>query len=247
MHRWVLILETLSDGQAWGVRELARATGIPRSAVHRSVHEMSVAGLLSTDDLGGPFRVGPTLTRIAALVAANVDVRRIGRSIIEKAGSEIGETVVLTVYDPRRRQFAAVDAAETRHTIRYIWEALRDWNDLHLGASGKGILAFLPESDRESILAGLPDPLPGPQRRSHAALRAELATARQRGYAISHGERYEGAIGVSVPYRDGTGAVAGDLIGTWPDNRTSQRKEVAAAATLVSAGDELSRALGCAI
>lgn len=244
MQRWVLILEALADGQAWGIRELARVTGIPRSAVHRSVHEMSAAGLLSTEEPGGRFRIGPTMARIAALVSSNVDVRRVGRPIIERAAAVIGETVVLTVYDPRRRQFAAVDAAETHHTIRYIWEALRGWSDLHLGASGKGILAFLPYDDQELILAGLPDPIPGNRPMTHATLREELVAAKERGFAISHGERYEGAIGVSAPYRDGTGAVGGDLIGTWPDNRTSEKKEAGAAATLVSACDGLSRALG---
>ena len=62
---------------------------------------------------------------------------------------------------PVRRQFSAVDAVETSHPIRYLWESLRDWSDLHLGSSGKGILAFLPPDEQAAILDRLPDPIPG--------------------------------------------------------------------------------------
>ena len=145
---------------------------------------------------------------------------------------------------PQRRQFSAVDAAETSHPIRYLWESLRDWSDLHLGSSGKGILAFLPPDEQDAILDRLPDPIPGRTALTKARLREELAAARQRGYVVSHGERFEGAVGVSAPVRDARGRVVGDLIATWPDNRTDADKEAAAGIIVRSAADDLSRRLG---
>ena len=62
--------------------------------------------------------------------------------------------------------------------------------------------------------------MPGPGRRDQGELREELDAARRRGFVVSHGERYEGAVGVSAPVRDARGRVIGDLIATWPDNRT---------------------------
>ena len=118
---------------------------IPRSAAHRILHDMAAprparAGRRGRVASGS----GPDLARIGQLVAEHLDVRRVGRPFLERASAAIGETVVIAVYDPHRRQFSAVDAVETSHPIRYIWESLRDWSDLHLGSSGKGILAFLP-------------------------------------------------------------------------------------------------------
>jgi DNA-binding IclR family transcriptional regulator len=245
MARWARVLESFAERGEWGIRDLARETAIPRSAIHRIVTEMAALGLLTADG-DGRYSIGPDLARIGILVAGRVDVRRIGRPILERVAAEIGETVVLALYDPSRRQFSAVDAVETSHPIRYIWESLRDWSDVHLGSSGKGILAFLPESEREGVIAALPDPIPGRRPVSKDAFRRELAVARERGWVISHGERYDGAIGVSAPIRDAAARVIGDLIGTWPDNRTGPRKEADAAVAIKRGADELSRRLGWA-
>ena len=244
MSRWVRVLEAFAAEGAWGVRDLARATGIPRSAIHRIVHDLTGLGMLAPAAEAGRYEVGPVLARIGVLVAEGLDVRRVGRPVLERASAAIGETVVLALYDAARRQFWAVDAVETSHPIRYIWESLRDWGDLHLGSSGKGILAFLPDDEREAILAALPDPVPGRVPVPKARLRAELAAARDRGYVVSHGERFEGAIGVSAPVRDGAGRIAGDIIATWPDNRTDDAKEAAAGRIVTAAAHELSTRLG---
>ena len=244
MARWVRVLEAFAESGEWGIRDLARATDIPRSAAHRILHDMAALGLLAPADEAGRFRVGADLARIGLLVAEHLDLRREGRPFLERASAAIGETVVIAVYDPVRRQFSAVDAVETSHPIRYIWESLRDWSDLHLGSSGKGILAFLPPDEQAAILDRLPDPVPGRTGLSKARLRAELEADRRRGYVVSHGERYEGAVGVSAPVRDARGRVVGDLIATWPDNRTDRAKEVAAGAVVRAAADDLSRRLG---
>jgi DNA-binding IclR family transcriptional regulator len=214
------------------------------SASHRLLHEMTRLGLLVDGTDRGQFVVGPELNRLAVLLADRLDVTRVGRPILAATAEDIGETVILAVYSPTRRKFWAVDAAEAPHAIGYIWGALRDWSDLHLGASGKGILAFLPEDEREAILSGLPDPIPGLRPISKAALRDELAGARQRGYVVSRGERYAGAIGISAPIRNAAGRVIGDVIAAWPDNRTSPEKERRVGDAIVAAADRLSEVLG---
>ena len=244
MARWVRVLEAFAEEGEWGVRELARSTAIPRSAAHRILHDMVALGLLAPADDPGRFRVGADLARIGLLVAEHLDVRRVGRPFLERASATIGETVVLALYDRGRRQFSAVDAVETSHPIRYLWESLRDWSDLHLGASGKGILAFLPPDEQAAILDRLPDPIPGRTPRPKSRLRRELESARRRGYVVSHGERFEGAVGVAAPVREARGRVVGDLIATWPDNRTSDDKEAAAGDVVRAAADDLSRRLG---
>jgi DNA-binding IclR family transcriptional regulator len=244
MARWVRVLEAFAEQGEWGVRDLSRSSGIPRSATHRILHDMAGLGLLSKTDEPGRFRVGPDLARIGSGVAEHLEVQRVARSILEATAATIGETIVFAVYDPQRRKFSAVDAVETNHPIRYIWESLKDWSELHLGSSGKGILAFLPPAERDAIIDLLPDPIPGRHRLTKARLRRELETARQRGYVVSHGERYEGAVGVSAPIRDARGRIVGDLIATWPDNRTSDAKETNAGSIVRAAADELSRRLG---
>jgi DNA-binding IclR family transcriptional regulator len=243
MGRWVEVLNAFLRRDEWGVRELAAETNLPRSAVHRILHEMQRQDLLSAG-VGGRFRVGPLLVRTALILADRLDVTRVARPVLERVAASTGETAILCLYAPNRRQFWAVDAAESAHPIRYIWESLRDWNDLHDGSSGKGILAFLTPEEQGDILTRLPDPIPGVRPLPKAVLREQLAEARARGYVISRGERVVGAVGASAPIRDATGRVVGDIVITWPDNRTSESREELLGEAAREAADEISRGMG---
>jgi len=243
MGRWLEVLNAFLRRDEWGVRDLAAETGLPRSAVHRILHEMQRQDLLSALP-GGRFRVGPLLIRTALILADRLDITRVARPVLERVTASTGETAILCLYAPNRRQFWAADAAESAHPIRYIWESLRDWNDLHVGSSGKGILAFLPPEEQGDILTRLPDPIPGMRPIPKSVLRQELAEARERGYVVSRGERIPGAVGASAPIRDATGRVVGDIVISWPDNRTSEAREEALGGVARDAAAEISRNLG---
>jgi len=184
------------------------------------------------------------LIRQALILGDRLDVTRVARPVLERTTARTGETTILCLYAPVRQQFWAVDAAESAHPIRYIWESLRTWGELHVGSSGKGILAFLPDLERDEILAGLPDPVPGLRPISKSQLRAELDAARTRGYVVSHGERFSGAVGASAPIRDATSRVRGDVVISWPDNRTSVERELELGLAARDAAAEISHGLG---
>jgi len=244
MGRWAEVLGAFLRQDEWGVRDLAAATGLPRSAVHRILHEMARQDMVVPGREPGRFRVGPFLTRLALILAERSDVTRVARPVLERTTGQTGETTILCLYAPARQQFWAVDAAESAHPIRYIWESLRDWGEVYVGSTGKGILAFLPPDEQESIIRPLPDPIPGLRPISHAQLRAELVSARERGFVVSHGERFQGAVGASAPIRDASGRVLGDVVISWPDNRTSPERELELGLAARAAGGEISRALG---
>ena len=75
-------------------------------------------------------------------------------------------------------------------------------------------------------------------------LRRRLAETRGRGFAVSHGDRFPGAVGIAAPIRDAEGAILGDLIAGWPDNRTSEEKERLVARVIVASARRLSEAIG---
>jgi IclR family KDG regulon transcriptional repressor len=244
MARWLMVLEAYARHPEWGVRDLAAATGLPRSSVHRIVREMTALGLLTPAGTNGRAEVGPTLMRLAVSLTEHVDVLRVAGPVLEALRDETGETAILTIHDRTRRMFRAVTAAESSHPIRYIWEALQEWSVLYAGASGKGILAFLAPEEQRRILDALPDPLPLPSGVSKAALIASLSRAARDGFVISHGERFAGAVGVAAPLRDATGRVVGSVLLGWPDNRTDASKEQAAAQAAVRSAAAISTALG---
>jgi DNA-binding IclR family transcriptional regulator len=79
---------------------------------------------------------------------------------------------------------------------------------LHVGASGKVILAFTDDEQRERILDCLTyEPLTSATISGRQQLAEELAVVGERGWAMSMGERIPGAAGVSVPVRGASGLV----------------------------------------
>jgi DNA-binding IclR family transcriptional regulator len=246
MARWLTVLEAYARRPEWGIRDLAAATGVPRSSVHRIVRDMTSLGLLTPAGIDGRTEVGPTLMRLAVGLTGRVDVLRAAGPVLDALRDETGETAILTIYDRTRRMFRAVTAAESSHPIRYIWEALQEWSELYVGASGKGILAFLAPDEQRRILEALPDPLPRPSGTMKAALQASLAKAARDGWVISHGERFAGAVGVAAPIRGADRRVVGSVLLGWPDNRNDRSKELAAARAAVGSADRISVALGYA-
>lgn len=244
MARWLRILEVFLEAEEWGVRELARRSDLPRSAVHRTLHEMERLGVLAEAGEPGRFRPGPELIRIATGISSRLDMRRLARPILEETMEECQETVVLTMYDPGRRQFFAMDAVEPRRAVRYIWDALREWTNLFTGSSGKGILAFLPAEEQAEVLAEVPDPVPGIRPITRAELVWQLAEARSLGYVVSRSERHEGAMGAAAPIYDARGRVVGDLIITAPESRMSQRLDKEWGELARQAAGRISTALG---
>lgn len=244
MGRWLIVLEAFAHTPEWGVRDMAAHTGLSRSSVHRIVREMVELGLLTPASTKGRTSVGPALAALVLGFTERIDIVRVARPILEDLRDATGETAILALYDRTRRQFRAVAASESAHPIRYIWGSLQGWRDVHLGASGKGILAFLPADEQAAILADLPARTDDGRVISRARLERELAQAARDGWVISHGDRYPGAVGVSAPIRDAGGRVVGDILLGWPDNRTDPDKEARAARVAAAAALRVSESLG---
>lgn len=244
LGRWLEVLNAYVLKDEWGVRELATAIDLPRSAVHRILHEMRRLGLLSASDSTGQFKVGPVLARLSIVLARRLDVTRVGRPVLEEVASLTDETVILGLYAPTRHQVFAVDAVESPHPVRYIWDSVRGWRDLHAGATGKGVLAFLTDSEQDEIIAALPDPILLARPIRKATLRRQLKDAQRVGYVVSRGETFEGAVAVAAPIHDATGAVVGDMVISWPDNRTSPEREKQHGEIVRAGAAAVSRGLG---
>jgi DNA-binding IclR family transcriptional regulator len=241
--RWIAVLTSFTETQEWGVRDLAKSLGFARSSVHRILQSMEEEGLVTQDAETGKYRVGPELLRFALVVSSQMDLATVAPDILRAAARTSGETAVLAMYVRSRHQFRTVDAAESDHAVRYIPNDIGEWGSLHVGASGKGILAFLPQGEQEAILAELADPVPE-LNISKADLRSQMAKARALGFVISHGERAEGTVGAAAPIYDGAGRLIGDLIITWPSYRNSPAYELEVGAHARRHAAEISSALG---
>jgi IclR family transcriptional regulator, acetate operon repressor len=146
-----------------------------------------------------------------------------------------GETVFLGTLASDGMSVVYVDRVESEQIIRYA-AGVGDRRPLHATSSGKAILAFLSEEQREPILAALP--LARHTERtvtSVAALRAVLDEIRSTGVCVSIDEIVRGASGVAAPLFDRHGRVAGACaIGGPTDRVRPQLRRLATEVTVTA-------------
>lgn len=226
------------------VREIAREMGTSPSTVHRLLQTFEDRSLVRRDG-SGAYVGGLELVRLGRL-ASRFSVQAAVRPVLDRLAATVGETAMLALLDPGRGEVIFVDCVQTTHPLRYIVE-LNTWHPLHAGAAGLAVLAFFEPAERAKRLEH------GDLRRitphtltTMADIEEFCARTRERGYALSHGHRTDGAVEMAAPIRDADGQVVGDVCLTIPDSRFRGVDERRLAAALIAAATETSGLLAAA-
>jgi len=75
-------------------------------------------------------------------------------------------------------------------------------------------------------------------------LDAELMRVRQLGYAVTHGQRVVGAVGIAAPIWGPTGRVLGSIVVTVPEQRFQPSLELTLGQLAVEFANKITKALG---
>ncbi len=138
-------LENEPDGLNLG--ELSARVGLARSTVQRICSALSDEQLLITAGPRAGVMLGPALARLAS--AANIEIDRLVRPIMQRLARECGETVNLSILQGR----AAMFVDQVLGTANLIaMSASGETHPLHSTAKGKALLACLDPARRRSVL-----------------------------------------------------------------------------------------------
>lgn len=214
------VLLLFTDGPATvGVSWIARELGLSKAVVHRILQSLAGRGFVALDPASREYRLGPAAAALGARALRDSDLRTAALSLLRELRDATGETATLTTPVPGGRVY--LDQVEGLHEIKMTVELGRRF-PLHAGSSGKCMLAFLPEADREALLA---EPLPAltPSTVVDAdALREQLALIARRGYASSAGERQRDAGSIAAPVFGFSGEVIGAISVCGPKFRVTE-------------------------
>lgn len=163
---------------------------------------------------------------------------------MRKLADELGETVTLNAYSKEYGTGVCVAIEECDKPLQYALE-VGEIKPLHAGASGKALLAFLPDAECERILEinGLPRLTPHTTVRRRK-LDAELRATRTQGWVASFGERLAGAVGIGAPVFNVSGHVVASMVVTIPEQRFDQSQLNDYAHSLRVGAGQLSQILG---
>jgi len=238
------LVENGGAQRTWGVRELATALGATPSGVHRTLAALVDIGWIERETDGAGYSLSFEMMRLAFLLSGDNPLRALARPVMEALVRECDETVLLGVFDPVRMEMIFAASVESSQPLRYVVE-LNRWLPIHFSASGLAIFAFLPEADREALLTS--GPLTGANETTIVdpdRIREEAAKVRERGAAVSRGQRLRDAVGIAAPIFRGD-TVLGDLCITVPKQRFSpEHDEARLVDTVKRHAAALSKALG---
>ena len=241
VERALEVLEILAREGSAGVGAIARELGIHPSTASRLVGALMTHELVERPAAGGPVRLGVGMLRLAAATRSRLDVVAVAGPVCEALAEELGETVNVAVY----RSGSAVNLyqAQGRRTV-----AMHNWAGsrtvLHATSSGKMLLAHLPRAESEALLSGPLEAFTVLTLTAPDALRAELRTIREQGWARSIEEFEEGLNAVAAPLYGPEGTVVAALSVAGPAYRLAPEHLPATARSLQRAAGEISRRLG---
>ncbi len=197
------ILDHLSaEGGFVALGRIAAAVGLAPSVVHRLLTTLRARGLVLQDPRSRQYALGPKLLAYANRVVAAAPFGEAVEPVLAGLRDLTGETA--TLHLPQGAVRVCVLEAESRQEIRRSVGVGRQV-PLYAGASGRAILAFMPEADQRRILAALPD-----ERRP--VVSALLERTRAEGYAVSHAESTANVAAMAAPLFDRqTGAILGSI------------------------------------
>lgn len=241
VDRAVTVLELLAKLGEATVSDVASAVGVHRSTISRLLAVLEGRGMVEVAGARGRYRLGRGILRLASAVQDNLDVAAQSSDICAELAKILDETVNIAV--PSGGSAINVSQAEGSGTI-----TVNNWvgrpTPLHATSSGKILLAWMTEAERDDILsrplpAYTPDTVTDP-----AALRRELAAARAAGFATTVGELEAGLNAIAAPIRTAGGSVIAALSASGPSYRLSPELMVQQAGEVIVAAARISARIG---
>ena len=190
-------------------QDVSQAFGVPRSTTYRYLKSLASTGLLAPSDNGdGGYRVGPRILELARIsrVGMATSPAEIALPVMKELVASTGETALLARLSGQH--VVCIERIDSPNPVRISYER-GQLLPLHAGASAKALLAFLPEQRLSEALDEIPRSGTGRRTIDPAALRKQLRTIQQDGYAVTEGEVDRGVVGVAAPVFSSAGRAAG--------------------------------------
>ncbi len=183
--------------------------GLPKPTVHRLFATAEQQGFLQRDIDGRSYGPGPRLRRLAVDTMTSERVRGLRLSVLRAVAEKVGETCNLAI--PDRDGMFYLDRVETHWPLR-INLPIGSQVPFYCTASGKMHLSCLRGDYLDRLLNNLT--LTAKTHKTITdpnTLRAELAHARESGFATDNEEFMEGMAAIAVPIKDHRGRLLATL------------------------------------
>lgn len=243
LERALEILELLAKNpEGMTISQIAEALRVPRNSVFRITATLLDRGYLLRDDATKAFQLSTKLLTLAYEGLSEGTLVERAIPVMRRLRDRIGETVPLGIRTGT--EGLVIAQVQGIHPFRFVLEPGRRFH-LHTAAPGKALVAFLPEDEREELIARLPMPrfnertITDPDR-----YREELEQVRRLGYAVDRAEETEGMHCVAACVLDRFGYPLAAIWVTGPSSRMPEGEFDNVGPIVRDHAERISRSLG---
>jgi DNA-binding IclR family transcriptional regulator len=230
-----------SDRPERGLADLSRAVGLNKTTAYRLLAALESERMVERGRDGESYRLGPELVALGGRAQGALDLREASRAVLAGLAQETRETATLEVLVGR--ETLILDEAMGSYVLGSMPSIGTRW-PAYATSTGKTILAFLSEEERNLALPRALVPVTNRTLADRAALDRDLARVRERGYALSQEELEPGFIAVGAPVYSADGRVAAAISVGGPKARLTPDAIASVARRLPLAAARISAKLG---
>jgi IclR family transcriptional regulator, KDG regulon repressor len=179
------------------LKQIIDQTRLTRNRVMRLTGTLEARQYLLRDSMTGTYSLGPRIMSLGRVYERQSNLVSLAKPILRKLASTTGESAFVYVLD--NTDCVVLAREEGTSDVRLVVDEGQRI-PIHLGASGKVLLAFGPKEAREKVLnsrylskqasGAIIDPL---------RLSDDLNRVKTQGFAFSRGERIPDAAGIVAP------------------------------------------------
>lgn len=220
------------------ISEIESELGYPKSTVFRILNSLEKHNYIERNPDNHRYSLGFNFFRLGSIVQSQLDFRKVALPFMKKLVEKTSETVELNIMDGTSR--VCVEKVDSPLDVRNFVR-IGERKPLHLGASGKVLLAFHKKDEVEKILSRLEYEDENIQT---SQLLSKLEDIRKNGYCITKGERVAGSFAVAAPIFGHNGELIASLTIAGPIQRLTDEREKELASLLVEIARTISSHLG---
>jgi len=224
-----------------GISALAARLGLAKSTVHRLATTLVEYDFLEQNRDTGKYRLGLALFELGTLVRRKMDAASEAQGEIHVLAESSRETVQLAILDHLSVLYIRI--RESRQAVR-MSSGLGSRSPAYCTSVGKALLAYQPMEIVQQVIDNGLKAYTDKTITDPAALLVELASIRQKGFAIDDEEIEVGLRCVAAPIRDHSGQVTAAISVAAPVQRMSRKTVTSTIPSVMAAAEAISRRLG---
>lgn len=198
LSRGLQIVDVLTSAQnSLTLSEVAAIAGLDASTALRLLHSLSERGYVVREESNKRYMAGPRALSPLSLFHPLTLFRQEAEQVLRTLQKNTGETCALVLFLGTER--LVVDFIRGKQPLSPYYDTWLQ-SPLHGSASGKLLLAWLPDDEREQLLGGGPYTAHTPRTVTDPVVfRNQLDQVLSQGHAVARDDAHQGLVAIAVP------------------------------------------------